>query len=58
LEKLKTPSVILPSGQSVQVHYYRNAVTGEVNYNIDFKVVGEIIATETPTPKKPPKPTK
>lgn len=30
--------VTLPSGQRVQVHFYENIVTGEVNTAIDFKI--------------------
>ena len=29
--------VILSNGQKVQVHFYRNDITGKINYNIDFK---------------------
>jgi hypothetical protein len=38
-QKLATPSVKLPSGQKVRVHFYQNRLTGEVNYtHHDFKV--------------------
>jgi hypothetical protein len=41
-EKVKTPSITLSTGQKIQVHYYKNKVTGKVNYNVDFKVKGEV----------------
>jgi hypothetical protein len=37
-EKRTTPSIDLSTGQRIQVHYYYNVKTGEINYNIDFKV--------------------
>jgi filamentous hemagglutinin len=38
-EKLTTRSVEMPTGQRIQVHFYRNKITGEVNYtHPDFKV--------------------
>ncbi len=38
-EKLTTQSVEMPTGQRIQVHFYRNKFTGEVNYtHPDFKV--------------------
>ena len=40
--KFTTQSVRLPSGQSSQIHFYANRVTGDVNLNIDFKVKGLI----------------
>ncbi|MGB6976871.1 MAG: hypothetical protein WBE18_05395, partial [Gammaproteobacteria bacterium] len=42
-EKLKTPSIELSTGQSIQVHFYKNSVTNEVNYTLpDFKVKGQV----------------
>jgi hypothetical protein len=41
-EKLTTHSVELSRGQRIQVHFYRNNRTGEVNYNVDFKVKNEV----------------
>ena len=38
--KFRTQSIQLPNGQSSQIHFYQNKVTGEVNLNIDFKVKG------------------
>lgn len=38
-EKLTTQSIGMPTGQRIQVHFYRNKSTGEVNYtHPDFKV--------------------
>ncbi|MDF2868186.1 MAG: Hemolysin [Gammaproteobacteria bacterium] len=38
-EKLTTQSVEMSSGQRIQVHFYKNRITGEVNYtHPDFKV--------------------
>jgi hypothetical protein len=56
-EKVKTPSIELSTGQRVQVHFYKNRVTGEVNYNIDFKIKGEVRwcpKEPTPEPKVSP----
>jgi hypothetical protein len=36
--KFKTDSVLLPSGESRQIHGYINRITGELNYDIDFKI--------------------
>jgi hypothetical protein len=40
--KFSTESVNLPSGQSSQIHFYKNRITHEVNLNIDFKVKSPI----------------
>ncbi len=40
--KFTTQSVNLPTGQSSQIHFYKNIQTGEVNLNIDFKVKGVV----------------
>ncbi len=38
-QKMTTQSIELPTGQRVQVHFYQNRFTGEVNYvHSDFKV--------------------
>lgn len=38
-QKLSTGSIEMPTGQRIQVHSYRNKITGEVNYtHPDFKV--------------------
>lgn len=42
---------MMPSGHRVQVHFYQNKVTGEVNYNTDFKIKGAVY----PFPKNPGK---
>jgi hypothetical protein len=48
--KLATKSATLSTGQKIQVHFYKNTLTGEVNYtHPDFKVK-EIIS---PYPKSP-----
>ena len=39
--EFKSPSKV-PSGKHVNVHYYYNPVTGKVNYNVDFKIKGNI----------------
>ena len=36
--KYTTKAVTTSNGQKLQVHYYRNDVTGAINYNIDFKI--------------------
>ena len=37
--KFKTQSIDLPNGQSVQIHFYQNRVTGKINYtHQDYKV--------------------
>ena len=37
--KFKTPTVQLSSGQRVQIHFYRNIISGEINYtHKDYKV--------------------
>ena len=37
--KYKTPSVRLPSGETRQIHFYRNSRTGKIDYEtVDFKV--------------------
>jgi len=41
--KYTTQSVTMPNGQSMQVHYYMNSVTGKVDYvTSDFKVKGVV----------------
>ncbi len=41
--KYTTQSVTMPNGQSMQVHYYMNSVTGKVDYvTPDFKVKGVV----------------
>jgi hypothetical protein len=43
-KKYYTPTTTMPNGQRVQVHYYRNEVTGKVDYiTNDFKVKGDIL---------------
>ena len=43
--KYSTKDIGLPNGQKVQVHYYYNHVTSEVNYtHSDFKITGVIKA--------------
>jgi hypothetical protein len=43
--KYRTQSVPGPNGQSIRVHYYKNKVTGEIDYNTnDFKVKAVIPA--------------
>ena len=49
--KYKTTSVELSSGQKIQVHFYQNQVTGEINYtHPDFKVKGVVNEFYTPRP--------
>ena len=36
--KYTTQSITLPDGSRSQIHFYMNNVTGDVNFNIDFKV--------------------
>jgi hypothetical protein len=36
--KFRTKTIRLPNGRKVQIHFYKNKVTGAVNYNVDFKV--------------------
>ncbi|HXH55479.1 MAG TPA: hypothetical protein VNK03_07050 [Gammaproteobacteria bacterium] len=31
-------AVKLSNGQKVQVHFYKNEITGEINKNIDYKI--------------------
>lgn len=39
--KMTTQSIELPNSQRIQVHYYKNLVTGKINYtHQDFKVKG------------------
>lgn len=49
-----TVPVSMPTGQPIQVHFYRNIVTGEVNYtHQDFKIkeeVGLFYGRPTPDP--------
>ena len=41
--KFTTRSIKLPSGQSRQIHFYKNLKTGAIDYNtIDFKVKGTV----------------
>lgn len=40
--KFTTQTIVLPSGQRSQIHYYMNKVTGKLNFNIDFKVKGRV----------------
>ncbi|NML32384.1 DUF637 domain-containing protein [Paraburkholderia antibiotica] len=41
--KYTTQSVTMPNGQSMQVHYYMNSITGKVDYvTPDFKVKGVV----------------
>jgi filamentous hemagglutinin len=37
-EKRTTLSVALPSGESKQIHFYKNKVTGKVNYSAPSKL--------------------
>lgn len=40
-DKLTTQSIEMPTGQRIQVHFYKNQITGEINYtHPDFKVKG------------------
>ncbi|QDX20537.1 hypothetical protein FP568_04210 [Pandoraea pnomenusa] len=42
--KCTTQSVAMPNGQSPQIHYYRNSVTGKIDYiTPDFKVKGTVV---------------
>jgi filamentous hemagglutinin len=42
--KYTTQSVTMPNGQSLQVHYYMNSVTGKIDYiTPDFKVKGTVV---------------
>ena len=42
-KKYYSPSATLPNGQKVQIHYYKNEITGKIDYlTKDFKVSGEI----------------
>jgi hypothetical protein len=52
-QKMTTPSVEMHTGQRIQVHYYRNKVTGEINYtHQDFKVKGTVdLYPRRPTPE-------
>ncbi len=36
-------AVALSNGQKVQVHFYQNKITGEVNKNIDYKITPEVL---------------
>ncbi|MBW0451051.1 hypothetical protein [Paraburkholderia phenoliruptrix] len=41
--KFTTQSVTMPNGQSMQIHYYMNSVTGKIDYvTSDFKVKGVV----------------
>ena len=41
--KYKTESVTMPNSQRLQIHYYKNNITGQVDYTtMDYKVVGEV----------------
>jgi hypothetical protein len=41
--KFKTESVNMPNGQRLQIHYYRNTVTGRIDHvTPDFKVKGRV----------------
>lgn len=41
--KYNTQSVTMPNGQSLQIHYYMNGVTGKIDYVAqDFKVKGVV----------------
>ena len=41
--KFKTQSVAGPNGSSLQVHFYKNKVTGKIDYDTpDYKVKGVI----------------
>jgi hypothetical protein len=52
-EKSKTPSITLPTGQRIQVHFYKYKLTGKVNYaNADFKVKGSVhVFSNEPNPE-------
>ena len=42
-EKMTTESIKLPNGQFNQIHFYKNAKTGKIDYETkDFKVKGEV----------------
>lgn len=40
--KVTTPSVTLPSGERIQIHFYRHNVTGRIERGIDYKVKGDV----------------
>lgn len=40
--KVTTPSVNLPSGDRIRVHFYLNSNTGKIERGIDYKVKGDI----------------
>ena len=55
-QKLSSESVTMPTGQRIQVHYYRNKTTGVVDYiTTDFKVKNPI--NLFPKGKPQPEPT-
>ena len=41
--KYKTESITMPNSQRLQIHYYKNSVTGQIDYTtMDCKVVGAV----------------
>ncbi len=47
-EKRKTQTIEISTGQCIQIHFYKNKVTNEINYNHrDFKVKNPVSATMT-----------
>ncbi len=36
-------AVTLSNGQKVQVHFYKNDITGELNKNIDYKITPAVL---------------
>lgn len=52
--KLSTQSIEMPTGQRIQVHFYKNQVTGEINYtHSDFKVKNPVYAFSKAPNKEP-----
>jgi len=45
-------AVLLPNGQKVQVHFYRNKFTGEVNKNIDYKATPAVFPSRVYSKKQ------
>jgi len=45
-QKRKTQTVTISTGQRIQIHFYKNKITGEVNYiHRDFKIKNKVSAT-------------
>lgn len=42
-KKFSTQSILMPNGQSMQIHYYKNVRTGKIDYETkDYKVKDEV----------------